>query len=86
MKVVAVFLLVLMAEVNCRTLTNEWGEHYCSGDLEWSNCYSSCPLVCGEPDPWICDLMCNEGCGCPGDKIRVSRDSDKCVDSRIECL
>ena len=36
----------------------------CGGQL-WTECGTSCPLVCGQPEPMMCNMMCNVGYQCP---------------------
>ena len=35
------------------------------GDQIWYECGTSCPLICGEPQQLICNMMCNVGYQCP---------------------
>ena len=53
-------------------------EPTCDGDLVYSTCHSACPLVCNEPDPFICPMSCNIGCACPSDLYRGSEDDIHC--------
>jgi len=36
----------------------------CGGQV-WTECGTSCPPVCGSPEPMICNMMCNVGYLCP---------------------
>merc|ERR1719232_903449 len=47
----------------------------CPGDLEWTECGTSCEPICGEPAPQFCTEMCVAGCQCPKGKWR---DGNKC--------
>uniref|UniRef100_A0A6C0FCU9 TIL domain-containing protein n=1 Tax=viral metagenome TaxID=1070528 RepID=A0A6C0FCU9_9ZZZZ len=35
------------------------------GDQIWTECGTSCPPICGSPEPMICNMMCNVGYQCP---------------------
>lgn len=35
------------------------------GHQLWTDCGTSCPLVCGQPEPMMCNMMCNVGYQCP---------------------
>lgn len=35
------------------------------GDQVWTECGTSCPPICGSPEPMICNMMCNVGYQCP---------------------
>ena len=36
----------------------------CGGQL-WTECGTSCPPLCGSPEPMMCNMMCNVGYQCP---------------------
>ena len=36
----------------------------CGGQV-WTECGTSCPPICGSPEPMICNMMCNVGYQCP---------------------
>ena len=36
----------------------------CGGQV-WTECGTSCPPICGSPEPMICNMMCNIGYQCP---------------------
>lgn len=36
----------------------------CGGQV-WNECGTSCPPLCGSPEPTICNMMCNVGYQCP---------------------
>jgi hypothetical protein len=35
------------------------------GNQVWTECGTSCPPICGSPEPMICNMMCNVGYQCP---------------------
>ena len=35
------------------------------GNQVWTECGTSCPPICGSPEPMICNMMCNVGSQCP---------------------
>ena len=35
------------------------------GDQVWTDCGTSCPPICGSPEPMMCNMMCNVGYQCP---------------------
>jgi hypothetical protein len=36
----------------------------CGGQV-WNECGTSCPPLCGSPEPMMCNMMCNVGFQCP---------------------
>jgi hypothetical protein len=36
----------------------------CGGQV-WNDCGTSCPAICGEPAPMMCNMMCNAAYQCP---------------------
>lgn len=54
----------------------------CPGELEYTQCGTACPSVCGEPDQEVCSEQCVRGCQCPEDTSRTK--DDKCV-PKSEC-
>ena len=54
------------------------------GGQEWTDCGTSCPLICGSPEPMICNMMCNQGYQCPQSQW-WSEDTSSCVDGR-QCV
>ena len=62
----------------------------------YNDCHTSCPPVCGIPQPEICDKACNQGCGCPLDinseeLYREFKGSTSCVkkedcQGNIQCM
>jgi hypothetical protein len=53
----------------------------CGGQV-WYDCGTSCPLICGSPEPMMCNMMCNKGYQCPQSKW-WSDDTLGCVDGRL---
>lgn len=51
----------------------------CGGQI-WNECGTSCPLICGEPEPLGCNMMCNVGYQCPGN-LWWDRDNGNCVEN-----
>nr|XP_054756533.1 SCO-spondin-like [Lytechinus pictus] len=51
----------------------------CTGDLVYNECGSPCEMTCENPEPRMCISMCQPGCFCPSDTIRLSPDSDTCL-------
>ena len=35
------------------------------GNQVWTECGTSCPPICGSPEPMMCNMMCNVGYQCP---------------------
>jgi hypothetical protein len=58
--------------------TCSMGSH-CGGQ-EWTDCGTSCPLICDSPEPMMCNMMCNQGYQCPQSQW-WSPDTSSCVDS-----
>ena len=50
------------------------------GGQEWTDCGTSCPLICDSPEPMMCNMMCNQGYQCPQSQW-WSPDTSSCVDS-----
>lgn len=54
----------------------------CGGQL-WTECGTSCPPLCGSPEPMMCNMMCNVGFQCPNnlwwdDMTNTCVDRDMC--------
>jgi len=49
----------------------------CGGQV-WTECGTSCPPICGSPEPMICNMMCNVGYQCPHDEW-WDNDTGNCV-------
>ena len=54
------------------------------GGQEWTDCGTSCPLICGSPEPMMCNEMCNQVYQCPHSQW-WSEDTGSCVDGR-QCV
>jgi hypothetical protein len=54
----------------------------CGGQL-WTECGTSCPLVCGQPEPMMCNMMCNIGYQCPSNMWWCPINHE-CVDECID--
>jgi hypothetical protein len=52
----------------------------CGGQV-WSECGTSCPPICGSPEPMMCNMMCNAGYQCPGDRQWWDNDTGNCVNA-----
>ena len=48
------------------------------GDQVWTECGTSCPPICGSPEPMICNMMCNIGYQCP-QGLWWDNDTGNCV-------
>lgn len=35
------------------------------GNQVWTECGTSCPPICGSPEPMMCNMVCNVGYQCP---------------------
>ena len=49
------------------------------GNQVWTECGTSCPPICGSPEPMICNMMCNVGYQCPQGQW-WDNDTGNCVD------
>ena len=49
----------------------------CGGQV-WTECGTSCPPICGSPEPMICNMMCNIGYQCP-QGLWWDNDTGNCV-------
>jgi hypothetical protein len=49
----------------------------CGGQV-WTECGTSCPPICGSPEPMICNMMCNVGYQCP-QGLWWDNDTGNCV-------
>ena len=49
------------------------------GGQAWTECGTSCPPICGSPEPMICNMMCNVGYQCPQGQW-WDNDTGNCVD------
>ena len=49
----------------------------CGGQV-WTECGTSCPPICGSPDPTMCNMMCNVGYQCPHN-LWWDNDTNNCV-------
>ena len=54
----------------------------CGGQL-WTDCGTSCPLICSEPEIMICNSMCNAEYQCPSN-LWWDREINNCVE-QTEC-
>jgi len=52
----------------------------CGGQV-WTECGTSCPPICGSPEPMMCNMMCNAGYQCPGDRQWWDNDTGNCVNA-----
>ena len=70
--------------VNCNNdeITCNFNED-CGGQI-WTECGTSCPLICSEPEPIMCNEMCNVGYQCPSN-MWWDNETKECVD-RNNCL
>ena len=50
------------------------------GNQVWTECGTSCPPICGSPEPMICNMMCNVGYQCPHG-LWWDNDTGNCVES-----
>ena len=62
----------------------------CGGQL-WTECGTSCPLVCGQPEPMVCNMMCNVGYQCPhnlwwSDTHKMCLESSECYNDEVNTL
>jgi len=62
----------------------------CGGQL-WTECGSSCPLICGQPESMICNMMCNTGYQCPhnlwwSDTHKMCVESSECYNDEVNTL
>ena len=48
------------------------------GNQVWTECGTSCPPICGSPEPMICNMMCNIGYQCP-QGLWWDNDTGNCV-------
>ena len=49
------------------------------GNQVWTECGTSCPPICGSPEPMICNMMCNIGYQCP-QGLWWDNNTGNCVD------
>lgn len=56
-------VLCIVPDPPCCNSICELGDD-CGGQL-WTECGTSCPLICGQPESMICNMMCNVGYQCP---------------------
>ena len=50
------------------------------GNQIWTECGTSCPPICGSPEPMMCNMMCNVGYQCP-QGLWWDNDTGNCVGS-----
>tara|TARA_B100000768_G_C11094185_1_gene296269 strand:- start:172 stop:717 length:546 start_codon:yes stop_codon:yes gene_type:complete len=50
----------------------------CGGQL-WTDCGTSCPLICSEPEIMMCNMMCNAEYQCPSN-LWWDREINNCVE------
>ena len=48
------------------------------GNQVWTDCGTSCPPICGSPEPMMCNMMCNVGYQCP-QGLWWDNDTGNCV-------
>jgi len=48
------------------------------GNQVWTECGTSCPPICGSPEPMMCNMMCNVGYQCP-QGLWWDNDTGNCV-------
>ena len=55
----------------------------CGGQV-WNDCGTSCPLVCGNPPPQMCNMMCNSAFQCTSRAPWWDNNAGQCV-TEAEC-
>jgi len=63
------------------------GPQECPGDEVYKACHTSCPRVCGKPDPAgkMCIMSCVDGCGCKNGRLWHHPESHRCFETEEEC-
>jgi len=56
----------------------------CPHNQEFNNCGTTCPKICGQPEPFLCTMQCEVGCQCPWGWWQ--KEDGTCVEHKEECF
>jgi len=55
----------------------------CPANQKFTSCGTACPKICGEPEAYICNMMCTIGCQCPWGMWQ--NEDGSCVEEETDC-
>lgn len=55
-------------------------------EAEYGTCWSDCPNVCGEPEAFVCNMMCRSGYGCPSNGWAILEDGEDVPNADTCCV